>query len=111
MFCGRPRKFFTRSFADIEPPGSSTTAAIPHGCVASQQIVVVELQEEIFGDHFVPEIGVVGGGVAAEMAEGGPHVSFGQRREEGVVAVVVEGDCVEIDVLGLGFVDVVGDGA
>jgi hypothetical protein len=25
MFAGRPRKFFTKSFADIDPPGSSTT--------------------------------------------------------------------------------------
>jgi|SRR5580700_1810138 hypothetical protein len=25
MFCGRPRKFFTRSFADIDPPGSNTS--------------------------------------------------------------------------------------
>ncbi len=24
-FCGRPRKFFTRSLADIDPPGSSTS--------------------------------------------------------------------------------------
>jgi hypothetical protein len=24
MFCGRPRKFFTRSLADMDPPGSST---------------------------------------------------------------------------------------
>jgi hypothetical protein len=24
MFCGRPRKLFTRSLADIDPPGSST---------------------------------------------------------------------------------------
>jgi hypothetical protein len=25
MLCGRPRKFLTRSLADIEPPGSRTT--------------------------------------------------------------------------------------
>src|SRR5271168_1946029 len=25
MFCGRPSKFFTRSLADMEPPGSRTT--------------------------------------------------------------------------------------
>ena len=44
------------------------------------------------------------------MSERGPHVGFGQRSEEGVVADVIESDFVKIDVVGLGFVNVIGDG-
>src|ERR1700734_4308777 len=71
---------------------------------------MVELQEEIFSDYFVPEISVVGGGVAAEVPKRCPGVSIGQRKEERVTARVVEGDGVEVHVFRLGFVDVVGDG-
>ena len=72
---------------------------------------MVELQEEIFGDHFIPEIGVVSGGVSAEVAEGRPCVSFRQRSEERVFAGVIQCDGVEVHVFRFGFVNVVGDGA
>src|ERR1700683_4315490 len=71
---------------------------------------MVELQEEIFGDHFVPEVGVIRGRITAEVSEGGPQVGFGEWSEEGIAAQVVERDGVEVDRLGLGFVNVVRDG-
>ncbi len=66
--------------------GFQDHAAIAHGCVSGKQVLMIELQEEIFGDNFIPKISVVSGGVAAEMAEGGPGVSFGQGSEQGVFA-------------------------
>src|SRR5437588_5311911 len=38
--------------------------AIAHWSWSGEQVLVIELAEEVFRDHFVPEIGVVGGRVA-----------------------------------------------
>ena len=72
---------------------------------------MIELQEEIFSDDFIKKIGVIRGRIATEMAERSPGVSVGQGSEEGVTTSVIEGHFVEIDILRLGFVNVVRDGA
>jgi hypothetical protein len=72
--------------------GLENDAAVAHGGVAGEQVLVVELQEEIFGDDFIPEVSVVGAGISAEMPERRPDVGFREWSKEGVTPVGVESD-------------------
>ena len=44
-------------------------AAVAHRGISRQKILMIELKEEILGDHFIPQVGVIRGGIAAEVTE------------------------------------------
>src|SRR6476646_6376861 len=71
---------------------------------------MIKLAEEILGNNFVPEIGVIGRRVSGEMAEGSVHMSAVERDKWRVLLFIAERDSVEIDILRLLFVDVIGQG-
>ena len=86
MFCGRPRKFFTRSLLTSTRPAPALPPAA-HGRVASEQVVLVKLLEEVLGNHLGPhKLGIVGSVQRiTKLGEGCINVRVGGLRHEQLV--------------------------
>ena len=94
---GAAQEIFDEVVGGHGAAGFEDDAAVAEGSVAGERIVGVELGKEVFGDDLVPHVGVVGGRVACEVAEGGPHVSAGSGGEERVAAGIAVVDGIEVD--------------
>jgi hypothetical protein len=65
-------------------------ASITHRGIASQQIRMIELLEEIFRNYRIPHVSVISGRVTAQMAERRVHVDAGRWSKERVAFRVCE---------------------
>ena len=83
-------------------------APVSHGSIAGKEILLVKLLKEILGYDLVPHVGVNGRRIAPQVGKGCIHVSVGvNRSEQGVMPQIIEGKCVEVNVLRIVFVGVV----
>src|SRR5581483_1706128 len=74
-----------------------------------QQIGLIELRKEIFGNHLVPHVSVISRRVAREMPERRIHMRVRSRHGVAVFLDCFASDLVRIDIGGIAFVQVVGD--